>query len=190
MSTKTNCIDKVFAIFRPKAYMRLIPFLFVLTFGLQGLFLNAQSPQIQNAEIRFEFVSKGVKGTIAGFASESVLAWESPEKSVFRGSVQSKTLDTHNGLRNWSLRSGKYFNVKDYPYITFASTEVVQNGSEWVVKGHLTIKSITKTISIIFKKQDKKLVGTFSLYSFDYGIKIKKQREDNLVKVWLKFDVD
>lgn len=169
--------------------MRLIPFLFVLTFGIQGMFLNAQSRQIQNAEIRFEFVSKGVKGTIAGFESESSIDWEHPENSVFKGRVQSKTLDTNNGLRNWSLRSGKYFDAKDHPYITFESTEVTQDGNQWVVKGNLTIKSTTKSVSVIFKKEDKKLVGTFSLYSIDYGIKIKKQREDNLVKVQLELGV-
>ncbi|TMU56583.1 YceI family protein [Flagellimonas algicola] len=170
--------------------MRLISLLLVLTFGIQGILLNAQSPQIQNAEIRFEFVSKEVKGTIAGFESESVINWEHPEKSIFKGRVQSKTLDTNNGLRNWSLRSGKYFDAKDHPYISFESTKVTPNGNQWVVKGELTIKSTTNPVSIIFKKEDKKLVGTFSLYSIDYGIKIKKQREDNLVKVQLELEVE
>ncbi|WP_420399745.1 YceI family protein [Flagellimonas sp.] len=170
--------------------MRLIPFLFVLTFGIQGMFLNPQSTQIQNAEIRFEFVSKGVKGTIAGFESESSIDREHPENSVFKGRVQSKTLDTNNGLRNWSLRSGKYFDAKDHPYITFKSTKVTQDGNQWVVMGNLSIKSTTKSVSIIFKEEGKKLVGTFSMYSIDYGIKIKKQREDNLVKVRMEFDLD
>ncbi|WP_431121132.1 YceI family protein [Flagellimonas flava] len=170
--------------------MRLIPFLFVLTFGIQAMLLNGQTKQIQNAEIRFEFVSKGVEGTISGFESESVIDWEHPENSVFKGRVQSKTLDTNNGLRNWSLRSGKYFDAKDHPYITFESTEVTQDGNQWGVKGNLTIKSTTKSVSVIFKKEDKMLVGTFSLYSIDYGIKIKKQRVDNLVKVWLELGVE
>ncbi|MCL6265889.1 YceI family protein [Flagellimonas myxillae] len=170
--------------------MRLIPFLFVLTFGIQGMFLNAQKNQIQNAKIRFEFVSKGVKGTIAGFESESQIDWAAPENSVFKGRVQSESLDTNNGLRNWSLRSGKYFDVDDHPYILFESTGVTQNKNQWIVEGNLTIKSTTKPISIIFERMDNKLVGSFSLYSIDYGIKIKKKREDNLVKVRLEFDVN
>lgn len=170
--------------------MRLISFLFVLTLGIQGIFLNAQSVQVQNAKISFEFASKGVKGTITGFESESAINWEHPEKSVFKARVQSKTLDTNNGLRNWSLRGGKYFDVDNYPHITFENTQVTQNGNQWVVKGNLTIKSTTKSVSIIFERTDNKLVGTLSLYTIDYGIKIKKKREDNLVKVKLELGVE
>ena len=53
---------------------------------------------------------------------------KSLENSIFKGSVDSKTLDTNNGLRNWSLRSGKYFDVDDHPKITFESKEISKKG--------------------------------------------------------------
>nr|WP_299382343.1 YceI family protein [Allomuricauda sp.] len=165
-------------------------FVFLLYLGLGTLTALGQDSSISSAKISFEFVSKGVKGSISGFKSESNINLSDLRKSVFKGSVSSKTLDTNNGLRNWSLRSGKYFDVDDYPRISFEGTEVSQNGNEWIVKGKLTIKSTTKSVSMIFVKKGERLVGTFSLYSIDYGIKIKKKREDNLVKVLLEFELD
>nr|WP_298998861.1 YceI family protein [uncultured Allomuricauda sp.] len=146
--------------------------------------------KIASAKITFEFVSKEVKGTIEGFESQSKIDWQNLENSYFKGAVQSKTLDTNNGLRNWSLRGGKYFNVDDYPKITFESTEVQKENDKLLVTGTLNIKGIEKEITITFKRNGQQLVGTTSLYSIDYGIKIKKKREDNLVKVKMVFEID
>ncbi|WP_422859964.1 YceI family protein [Flagellimonas sp. S174] len=151
--------------------------------------LHGQSTgKITSAKITFEFVSKEVKGTIEGFESQSKIDWQNLENSYFKGAVQSKTLDTNNGLRNWSLRSGKYFNVDDYPKITFESKRIRNENTKLLVTGNLNIKGVEKEITITFTKNGQQLVGTTSLYSIDYGIKIKKRREDNLVKVKMVFE--
>ncbi len=152
--------------------------------------LYAQKVAIKKAEISFVFVSKDVKGTFSGFESASEIDLDNLEDSVFQGSVRSKTIDTNNGLRNWSLRSGKYFDVDDHPKIQFQSTKVYLEGEHVKVTGNLTIKETTKPITITFKRTENKWVGTTSLYSIDYGIKIKKKREDNLVKVKMVFEMD
>ncbi|MEM9866715.1 MAG: YceI family protein [Bacteroidota bacterium] len=168
--------------------MRIV--LFLLVFPLLSTMVFAQhktSKEISSAEIRFEFVSKKVKGTIEGFESQSIIDWENPEKSVFEGSVQSETLDTNNGLRNWSLRSGKYFDTDDYPKIYFKSSNVRLVEDKLLVEGNLTIKSISKKMTISFQRKGQQLIGTTSLYSLDYGIKIKKNRADNLVNIKMIF---
>ncbi len=152
--------------------------------------VKGQTVNIKSAVISFEFVSKETKGTISGFKSNSSIDWKNLENSVFKGSVASETLDTNNGLRNWSLKSGKYFDVDDYPIILFQSKQVKLHDKKLVVTGDLTIKNITKPITINFIQNKNQLIGTTSLYSIDYGIKIKKNREDNLVKVKMVFDTD
>lgn len=144
---------------------------------------------VSKAEISFEFISKGVKGTIEGFESTSMIDFDNLENATFEGSVAVKTLDTNNGLRNWSLRSGKYFDADDFPRIQFKSTSVSQKNNSYVVNGDLTLKGITKPITIDFMKKGNQLKGTTAIYSYDYGIKIKKKREDNLVKITLVFDL-
>lgn len=163
--------------------MRTFSILLIVFSSLFSGFIYSQKVQITDAQISFEFVSKSVKGTIGGFESESEIDWDNLENSVFKGSVISRTLDTNNGLRNWSLRSGKYFDVDDHPKITFESNQVDLDGERLLVKGDLTIKTTTKPVTFVFTKKQNQLVGTTSLYSIDYGIKIKKKREDNLVKV-------
>ena len=160
---------------------------FLLVFALQNK-IEAQST-IAKAEITFEFVSKGVKGTIGGFESTSSIDFDNPENSVFKGAVAVKTLDTNNGLRNWSLKSGKYFDADDFPKISFSSTSVIVNENDYTVKGTLTLKGVSKPVSIAFAKKGNQLKGQLEIYSFDYGVKVKKKREDNLVKVTLLFDL-
>lgn len=160
-----------------------------------GLFLapltgNAQKGKIHKAKISFVFVSKDVKGTFSGFESTSQVDLNNLEASDFQGSVLSKTIDTNNGLRNWSLRSGKYFDVDDYPKISFQSTQVYTSGDNLKVKGDLTIKETTKPVTITFHKSQNKLVGNTSLNSMDYGLKIKKKRDDNLVNITMEFDIE
>lgn len=170
--------------------MKTIPSLLFLLFLALLEPLQAQKPvKIVSAEITFEFVSKKVKGTINGFESQSRIDWNNLENSYFKGSVESKSLDTDNGLRNWSLRSGKYFDVDDYPRITFESTNVQREGDSLMVTGILNIKGNEKEILITFKKKGQQLIGTTSLYSIEYGIKIKKKREENLVNVKMVFDI-
>ncbi len=163
---------------------------FILCFlFLQKAIVFAQQNEFASARITFEFPSKDVKGSIEGFESQSKIDWEVPSNSIFKGSVKAATLDTNNGLRNWSLRGSRYFNVKDHPKITYSSRAVRKTGSLWVIDGDLTIKGNTKSVQIEFNERNGKLVGKASLYSSDFGIKIKKKREDNLVHVTLELEL-
>lgn len=149
--------------------------------------LSAQTAPLKNATIAFEFVAKEVTGTIAGFKSNSKIDLNDLANSFFEGSVAVETLDTNNGLRNWSLKSGKYFDESDYPRIYFKSSEVTQRGDTYLVKGVLTLKGTKKPMTITFKKDGAALAGTAELYTSDFDINIKKKREDNLVKITFRF---
>ncbi len=146
--------------------------------------------KIASAKISFEFVDKGVKGTISGFESRSKLDWDNLEASVLEGTVATETLDTNNGLRNWSLKSGKYFDKSDHPKIHYKSSSITKNGDLYLVEGSLTIKGISKTLPIRFTSEGKQLIGTATLYSSDFDIKIKKKREDNKVTVRFEFQLE
>ncbi len=160
---------------------------FVLFLMATASVASAQQLYIESAEIRFEFPSKNVKGTIAGFESKSIIDWETPSNSLFKGSVAVSTLDTRNGLRNWHLRSSRYFAAKAHPKIQFESSSVAKTDNSLVVKGQLTLKGITKPLTIRFRKEEKRLIGTATIYSSDHDISIKKQREDNKVNITFDF---
>ncbi|MGD1946267.1 MAG: YceI family protein [Croceivirga sp.] len=163
--------------------------LFLQLIFLASITLNAQYNEIKTAKITFDFPYKEVKGSIGGFTSTSTIDWNQPSESTLRGSVSVETLDTNNGIRNWSLRSGRYFNAKEYPTIIFESEEIKPNGGGWDVLGHLTIKGTKKEFQIHFTKMGNTLKGKGELYSSDFGVTIKKKREDNLVIVNFEFEL-
>ena len=166
----------------------------IKTFGLLIIILIApfylvaqESASISSAEISFVYTSNNTDGSISGFSSSSSIDLENIENSVFQGTVQTETLKTGNFLRDWSLKGSKYFDADSYPTIKFKSSAISVSSDGYTVKGDLTIKKTTKPISITFVQNGKKLTGTTSLYSSDYGIHVKKNRADNKVSVKMVF---
>lgn len=64
------------------------------------------------------------------------------------------SIDTGNKDRDEHLRSEDFFEVTKYPTIRFKSTEIKANGSKLTIIGDLTIKGVTKRVSL-----DGKLSG-------------------------------
>ena len=160
-----------------KYYSKLLIFL-LLTLQV----LNAQQ-SVTSARVEFVFVSKDVDGTIEGFQSSSKIIPEELTSSVFEGSVAVSTLKTGNFLRDWHLKSSKYFDEETYPTITFKSTEVTSNENGLEVIGTITIKGISKTITWYFQKEGNTLRGAATLFSSDFNINIKKGRQENKVEI-------
>ena len=164
--------------------------LFSILFLLATVSIFSQKDlRISSAEITFNFLNNDVDGSISGFRSTSDIDLENPANSTFEGSVRVETIKTGNFLRDWSLKGRKYFDADEYPQITFRSTEVTATTNGLKVEGSLTIKGTSKPITIDFKKNGNRLTGTTTLFSSDYGIHIKKRREQNKVTVNLAFEV-
>ncbi len=64
------------------------------------------------------------------------------------------SIDTGNKERDEHLRTSDFFDVRKYPTIRFTSTEIKANGSKLAITGDLTIKGVTKRVTL-----DGKLSG-------------------------------
>ena len=62
--------------------------------------------------------------------------------------VGMSSVDTANSRRDDHLRSADFFDVDVYPTMDFRSTAVRQRGPRYVLDGLLTIKGITRAISL------------------------------------------
>lgn len=163
--------------------MKYYVFYFFILFNAKAVVTAQRTATISSAEITFAFVAEGVEGRISGFDSASTINPNAFEASDLRGSVAVETIKTGNFLRDWSLKSGKYFDAKTYPQITFISTDIQKVDQGYEVIGKLTLKGRSKSITINFKKENHQFIGTTALFSSDFGIDIKNEREDNMVKI-------
>ena len=65
--------------------------------------------------------------------------------------IQAASVNTRNGDRDGHLRSADFFDVENYPTITFRSTEVAAADADTLrVTGDLTIKDVTRPVTIDF----------------------------------------
>lgn len=176
----------MFSFFKPYSVIMKYFILFFLCFGASNG-VQSQDSKIKSATITFNFVKKDVSGAISGFSSVSAIDWDSIENSRFEGQVETETLKTGNFVRDWSLKSGKYFDADSFPTITFKSNRVVAQDNGIVVYGTLTLKGTSRPLEITFVKSTSVLIGTATLFTSDFDISIyKNSREDNKVIVTLK----
>ena len=162
--------------------------IFIVFLSILPVFCLGQA-DLTSQEISYVFEYKDVAGTIGDFRSSSKVDMEKLEDSYFEGSVGVGSLKTGNFLRDWAVKGRKYFNEDDFPRIEFRSTKVLKSEKGIRVEGQLTMKGKTNPLIIQFQRTEKGLTGTAELSTSDYGISIKKKREENKVTVTMKFEL-
>ncbi len=68
-------------------------------------------------------------------------------KCSFSLTIKTESVDTGNAKRDGHLRSPDFFNVKQFPALTFKSTEVKPIKDGYQVIGDLTLHGVTKSVS-------------------------------------------
>lgn len=77
----------------------------------------------------------------------------SPERSSVRVAIDAASVDTGNDGRDEHLRSADFFDVERFPAITFASQRITREGEEFVVRGPLTIRDVTRTVELRLRRR-------------------------------------
>ena len=105
------------------------------------------------AHTQFGFVARHamvtkVRGTFNDFEGTAYIDGSDPSRSSAKVVIQAASLDTRNADRDAHLRSNDFFDMEDYPEITFESTSIEQvDAATYRVTGDLTIKGVTKPVS-------------------------------------------
>lgn len=66
--------------------------------------------------------------------------------------IQSASLSTGSDQRDAHLRSADFFVVDRHPAVTFVSTTVERDGTDWSVTGELTIGEVTKPVTVVLEE--------------------------------------
>ena len=96
--------------------------------------------------VRHMMVSK-VRGYFREFSGEIVTA-EDPTQSQVTATVNMDSIDTRQEQRDAHIRSADFFDVGNHTVMTFTSTTVKTDGADWTVEGELTLKGITKPVTL------------------------------------------
>ncbi len=116
------------------------------------------------SSVAFKIKNAGitVDGKFTDFAATLVFDPASSATGKFTGIVQSKSINTGINARDNHLRKAEYFDVANYPTLTFTGTDIVKKGNAYVAKGNLTIKDVTRAVEIPFTFQEANQEGTFT----------------------------
>jgi polyisoprenoid-binding protein YceI len=96
--------------------------------------------------VRHMMVSK-VRGYFREFSGVLVTA-EDPTQSSVTATVNMDSIDTRQEQRDAHIRSADFFDVGNHTELTFRSTSVRTDGADWTIEGDLTIKGITKPVTL------------------------------------------
>ena len=97
---------------------------------------------------RHAMVTK-VRGSFNEYSGSATVADGAASLNI---DITVSSVDTRSADRDGHLQSADFFDAATFPKITFASTSVKDSGSDkLVVDGDLTIKDVTKPISITFE---------------------------------------
>jgi polyisoprenoid-binding protein YceI len=128
-----------------------------------------------------------VKGKFKNFSGEILLDEKDLTKSSANISIETASVDTDNERRDNHLRSDDFFNSAQFPAMTFKSTRVEKRGNQLTLVGNLTIRDVTKEVSIPFEltgpiaaaNGGKRLgaEGALTINRFDYGLKYNRMAE-------------
>jgi polyisoprenoid-binding protein YceI len=96
--------------------------------------------------VRHMMVSK-VRGKFTSFQGEIVTA-DDPLDSTVYAAIELSSIDTGNADRDNHIRSADFFEVDTYRTMTFRSTGVRATDDGFVLEGDLTLKGVTKPVSL------------------------------------------
>ena len=101
-----------------------------------------------------EFVARHlmVSKVRGGFATidGSIIVAEDPSDSTVEIVIDASSVSSGTADRDAHITSEDFFDVATYPQIRFVSTSVEAKGSDWLLHGDLTIKDVTKPITLDF----------------------------------------
>jgi polyisoprenoid-binding protein YceI len=97
--------------------------------------------------LEFEIQKLGlvtVKGRVPGFSGTI----QGGDRPTISGVVDTSSITTFDETRDAHVQSPEFFDTERYPELRFESTTVSARGDELVVEGDLTIKDVTKQVTL------------------------------------------
>lgn len=103
-----------------------------------------------------------IEGSFKGLEADIVFDPAHPEDASITASVDATTLSTGFFLKTRHALSEEALNAEKFPAISFQSKSVTKKGSKYEFAGTLTLKGITKNVTIPLAFTGNSIVGEFT----------------------------
>ncbi|HXB43227.1 MAG TPA: YceI family protein [Puia sp.] len=152
--------------------------LLLITLAAGKLAMTQYKPAENGSSVQFTIRNFGIStgGSFRGLQGDIIFDINDLAKASLSVSIDANTVNTGNDTRDNHLRQDSYFDVKNYPRISFVSTKVSTSDKTGVllIFGKLTIKNQTKDISFPFTATPNGngylFKGTFNINRKDFGV--------------------
>ena len=148
---------------------------------ISGSALKGQSIDSLSSKVIFEAIAlkkKLTEGSFTGMEGTVKFAIDDLSNSAFKVCIDASTLNSGLKMRDKHLRGEDFFYVEKYPDICFVSESIEKRGDQFITKGNLTIRDVTRPIEIPFSFDANTLEGTIFINRLEYnlGIEVKTSK--------------
>jgi polyisoprenoid-binding protein YceI len=127
-------------------------------FGATALAADTFSVDPVHSSISFMISHAGISfihGRFDEFSGKFAIDKLDPARSTFALSIKTDSVDTNHKTRDEHLRESAFFDVKEFPAITFESSQVKPIEGGYEVVGALTLRGVTRPITLTLKGGEK-----------------------------------
>ncbi len=153
--------------------MKIASSIYSLILFTLSLNLQSQSIDSQKSIVNFEldnFSFNTVEGSFKQMTGTLNINTTNLTQSAINACIAAETVNTDNPKRDEHLRREDFFAVQKYPQICFQSQSFSKTAAGYLVKGQLTLKGITKDVSIPFNLENGVFKGQLSINRLDFNI--------------------
>jgi len=154
---------------------------------------HAQTSKVISGSTDFsvKFILGTCNGTFDGPKGTAIFDPNHLNASSFNLTIAVNSFHTNSNGRDKDMKSDKYFDVAKYPNIHFKSSKVEKKGDQYQAIGALTIRDISKTVTLPFdakKNADGGYVisSTFDINRLDYKVGESNWKLKDVVTVTIK----
>ncbi len=127
---------------------KIITFLALVSIGAVGYSQTTWNIDQAHSKIGFNvthMMVSEVEGKFKQFEGKVISKSDDFNGAQVEFAAQVASVDTDNERRDGHLRSDDFFSAEKYPTITFSGT-IVKEGSQYKLKGKLTMREVTKDV--------------------------------------------
>ncbi len=181
-------------------------FLLLIALSIFVIPVKAQSWQVDKAHSSVGFtvqhlVISKVKGYFRDYDATVDFDGKNLDKASVKATVQMASIDTENERRDNHLRSSDFFDVENFPTMTFVSKKIIPGeGNKFAMVGDLTIRDKTKEVSfdgqlngVITDPRGNKragLVATTTINRQDFGVAWDNKLQDGSLVAGNNVDIE